>query len=297
MTMPDTIQPGLTPNDLLQQVLLLRSVALARAGHYDAAEQLLSQLKRAGTPVAALDLLARIRAQQGRLAEAEKLWIQATEFDPSNDTYAAALRRIARRQRRPTWLSILAGLVLGGVLVILGLELLGGRGPREAVNPPMTPNDISPASTGVPTGTEPSVPPQLNIHLVGVQAKAEGSEVVVTFTSGLFLQRSTLTPDARELLGRLAKQLEPMGSRLTIRVVGHTDDTTPPPGFRYPDNTALGLARAMAVAEHLRESSTLPRTVFLLQSLGEEAPPYPNDSRENRARNRTVVLRVSRARP
>lgn len=286
--MAEIIQPGLVSNDLLQQLVLSRAAALARAGHYDAAEQLLSELNRSGTTVAALDLLARIRAQQGRLAEAERLWTQAIQFDPSNDTYAAALRRIAQMQRRPAWLPVLAGLVLGAALVILGLRLVRGRGPERAMNPPVTPEDISHAPPGVP---------KLNIQLAGVQAKVEGNEVVLTFTSGLFLQRAGLTAGARELLGRLAKQLEPMGNRVSIRIVGHTDDAPPPPGFRYPDNTALGLARAVAVAEHLRESSTLPRTVFLLQSLGEEAPPYPNDSRENRARNRTVVLRVSRAQP
>src|SRR5438105_13854934 len=72
---------------LTVQVSLARATDLARAGKYDEAETVLAgAVGESGSHPAALDLLARIRAQQGRLIEAQALWGQASRLDPSNTT-------------------------------------------------------------------------------------------------------------------------------------------------------------------------------------------------------------------
>ena len=93
---------GLGLDALLMHIALAQATDLARAGRYLQAESILSEWSRSQEPVpAALDLLARIRAQQGRLAEAEVLWTQALQLDPGNEVYSAGLRRIGALRRRP----------------------------------------------------------------------------------------------------------------------------------------------------------------------------------------------------
>jgi len=106
---------------LLDQVALAQAADLARRGHYAQAAGLLSEMAgRQPTPVAALDLLARIRAQEGRLDEARALWAQALEVEPGNAPAQAALRRIAAlegRRLRPGFLrSAVAPVVAAGLL-------------------------------------------------------------------------------------------------------------------------------------------------------------------------------------
>ncbi len=84
---------------LLPQIALAQATELARAGQYAAALDLLNGSPEVGTSPAGLDLRARMCAQQGRLAEAEALWLEARRLDPQNSAYAAGLAEIARRQR------------------------------------------------------------------------------------------------------------------------------------------------------------------------------------------------------
>lgn len=110
---------------LTQELALAQASALAYAGRYAEAEQRLRPLLDDHTlPVAALDLLARIQAQQGRLQEAEAYWRQAQQSDTQNTTYAAGLRRVAYlRQRAVRWL-YLAPLMLTAVGAFLFIFVL-----------------------------------------------------------------------------------------------------------------------------------------------------------------------------
>jgi tetratricopeptide (TPR) repeat protein len=95
---------------------------------YEAAEQrLVPLLSRHPPVVAALDLLARIRAQQGRLSEAERCWQQALQLDRENTVYGAGLRRVAQLRRQAVHLFVFAPPLLGLVgllLLLLALNLL-----------------------------------------------------------------------------------------------------------------------------------------------------------------------------
>ena len=276
---------------VLRQLLLARATALARAGRYQAAEELLS----AGAGelgAAALDLLARIRAQQGRYGEAEDLWQQAAQLEPGNPAYAASLRLLRGMAGRPVWLHGVATLLLGGVLLLAVLLVLiavfSGRGPATDTQ---TRGRVG-AVVEEATAKAAAGPPTVLLEDPSVEVRKEGAELVVRFRSGLFSRGARLTPEGREALARVARQLEPHSSRLLIRVVGHTDNTLPPAGYRYRDNAGLGFERARVAAERLRASAKLPNEAIALASRGEEAPLFSNETRESRARNRTVVLRL-----
>ena len=98
---------------------------------------------------------------------------------------------------------------------------------------------------------------------------------------------SVVAPGRLALLRRVGVALR--GLDVRVVVVGHTDDQTPTPGKR--SNWQLSLARASEVVDLLREQAgTHDR--FLAQGEGASAPVAPNDTPENRARNRRVVITV-----
>jgi flagellar motor protein MotB len=142
---------------------------------------------------------------------------------------------------------------------------------------------------------EPAAPPEFEFGLPGVSVRRDGPAVVATFEEGLFSEGDSLRVEARQLLTALGRALEPQAGEIAISAIGHSDDLTPRGDSAFRDNAALGLSRAFAVVEHLRATTTLPAEVFQLQSAGARNPPFPNDSPANRARNRTAVLRISKA--
>ena len=101
---------------------LLCAYTLACAKQYAKAEGLiLSDTELAKTPEA-MDLLARIRVEQGDLAEARRLWQEIQALHPEHRPSQIALRNLdkpPRKQRDRLWLT------LGGAMLLIGGILLG----------------------------------------------------------------------------------------------------------------------------------------------------------------------------
>lgn len=91
--------------DLLKQLVLDQATDLARAGRYTEAERLLAENAHDQEIMpAALDLHARICAQQGRYREAHVFWTRALQLDPTNEAYIAGLLRLrGYSSSRWTW--------------------------------------------------------------------------------------------------------------------------------------------------------------------------------------------------
>lgn len=108
---------------LLDDFTVSQAAELAREGAYDRAESLLRpSLERPDAPLAALDLQARVCAQQGRLGEAAQWWQKVLEREPSSLAAQAALTRARALQRRPVWLQTLWPLLVGvGVLACVAI--------------------------------------------------------------------------------------------------------------------------------------------------------------------------------
>ncbi|WP_087020906.1 type VI secretion system protein TssL, long form [Thaumasiovibrio subtropicus] len=90
------------------------------------------------------------------------------------------------------------------------------------------------------------------------------------------------------LLSKVGRSLETTTGR--IMVVGHTDDR---PIFtsKFPSNWHLSLARATSVANLLAMGNQLSGRLWP-EGMGETSPRFPNDSDENRARNRRVEIDI-----
>lgn len=103
-----------------------QSIFAARGGRYAEAVQLLDAARAARqcTPVEALDLHARICAQQGLHLEAERLWLRATELSGNPTAFDAPLRRLRDLRIRPSRLPVV--LVAASVLLIMGTVVWRG---------------------------------------------------------------------------------------------------------------------------------------------------------------------------
>ena len=127
----------------------------------------------------------------------------------------------------------------------------------------------------------------------GMVVTAEGSEKVVVFESGVFASGTRLSREGEKLLSKVGRQLSPRAKTVSVTIVGCTDNVPVSGKKEYKDNQALGLMRAAAALKVLQSSSGLPAAAFKTVSRGTEWSPFPNDSAANRARNRTVVLRIT----
>jgi len=124
---------------------------------------------------------------------------------------------------------------------------------------------------------------------VAVIATKEG---VVVRISGSFLfdsGRAELKPAAIPILDQLSKDLRGMSN--DVRVDGHTDNI-PVDSPRYATNWELSTARAVTVARFLAEIGQVPASRLGATGYGEFHPLGPNDTREQRALNRRVEIRI-----
>lgn len=78
-----------------------------------------------------------------------------------------------------------------------------------------------------------------------------------------------------------------------LRIEGHTDDT-PISNARYPSNWELSVDRATRVLRFIEARGEYEPRKLVAVGFGEFRPAVPNDSPENRARNRRVELFASR---
>lgn len=290
-----------TGQQLILDLLSVQAAELARVGRYEAAESLLSPMSNAiqDSP-ACLDLLARIRAQQGAFSEAEALWIKAAQLSPGVSEYDRALHRIAKARRWPRYYAYGRVIAASSALLLIAVALIGLW--KLAQRP--VPRAAAPAMTGTvaqnpfSSMTAPSASEVNNLERVfkldGVSTKKTGSEVVLTFTSGLFSRAERLRPEARNTLSALAKKLEGHSEETSIQILGFTDDLLPSSG-KSSDNATLALRRAVVVAEYLRRNSKLPLRVITVGYGDTTQTPFPNDSSEHRLMNRSVIVRVARA--
>lgn len=99
--------------------------------------------------------------------------------------------------------------------------------------------------------------------------------------------RADLGDEARHALAAFAAQLKEANESVFIEIQGHTDGTG---SDDY--NMKLGEERAQAVRRELNKSHGLPLHRMSVISYGESEPVADNSKREERARNRRVVLVV-----
>ena len=113
-------------------------------------------------------------------------------------------------------------------------------------------------------------------------------EVVISDEQGNFeLGKADLPDDVRAKLDELAARLKAAPAGNYIEIEGHTDASG-----ATETNDRLGLARAENVKRYLYETYQIPLHKMNVISYGESKPVAPNNTREGRAQNRRVVIKV-----
>ena len=113
-------------------------------------------------------------------------------------------------------------------------------------------------------------------------------EVVLSEDKGNFRFGKAVMPDeAKSELDQLVQQLKSEPNGAFIEIEGHTDSTGP-----AELNYRLGLERAETVKRYLYEQHQVPLHRINVISYGEDKPIAPNQTREGRAQNRRVVIKV-----
>ncbi len=104
------------------------------------------------------------------------------------------------------------------------------------------------------------------------------------------LGSAELLPGGKEVLDQLGLALSQSPDQL-IQVAGHTDDLPIKKGsLRYPSNWELSAARALAAVRYLEEVCGIPGEQLKALANGPYHPRVPNDSPENRAKNRRIEI-------
>ena len=138
----------------------------------------------------------------------------------------------------------------------------------------------------------PSIIRTSDIMIPGTTVTKRGNHIVVRFDEGLFTKGYDLSAQAKVLLRRLGRKIKPHTKDHSIKITGYTDDDPIRKNSQYKSNHHLGLMRARSVLLFLQSDLGLPASAFQLDSKGADDPPYPNNSKENKQRNRTVVIEL-----
>jgi type VI secretion system protein ImpK len=277
---------------LTQEYVLSRASQLALERRYAEAEGLLVRVIQSDARMpSCYDLLARILAQQGKLADAEQLWTHAVQLEPDNAHYQAALKRISETRdhpsRRRNIIVALTVMVLLAGVGILGTAINSAIEDRNTVRMIPTVKDATDSvhsDRDIRTSSSIPVVPSLE----GVLCDRIENGIAVKFTAGLFVEGTKLSPRARYLLTKISQYLKPLGESITVTVIGYTDEIPVRKRGRYRDNGSLALYRAATVVDQLCREGTLPITLFSTRSGGVRSGVGSRGSTS--APNRTVEI-------
>ncbi len=113
-------------------------------------------------------------------------------------------------------------------------------------------------------------------------------EVVLSEDQGGFkFNQAKLPEDTQAKLDELVNQLKANPNGAYIEIEGHTDNVGP-----KDVNYRVGLERAEAVKRYLYEQHQIPLHKMNVISYGSEKPVAPNKTKDGRAQNRRVVIKV-----
>jgi outer membrane protein OmpA-like peptidoglycan-associated protein len=126
------------------------------------------------------------------------------------------------------------------------------------------------------------------VDAVEASARRLVFEVTLSEDQGNFKFGSTDLPDeAKARLDQVVDQLKANPANVFIEIEGHTDNVG-----AEALNERIGLERAEAVKRYLYEQHQIPLHKMNVISYGEAKPVAPNNTRDGRAQNRRVVVRV-----
>jgi chemotaxis protein MotB len=130
--------------------------------------------------------------------------------------------------------------------------------------------------------------PLINQHLVNINLTKRGIEVDISASLLFKTGEASLQPGALDVIRQVSAVLST--EVLPIEVEGHTDDI-PIMTAQFPSNWELSSARASSVVR-LMINNGVPEKRLAVVGLASNQPLVPNDSPENRAKNRRVSITI-----
>ena len=113
-------------------------------------------------------------------------------------------------------------------------------------------------------------------------------EVVLSEDQGNFKFGKTILPDeAKQKIDEMVAQIKQDPKNIYLEIEGHTDNIG-----AAKTNEQIGLQRAEAVKKYLYDQYQIPLHKMNVISYGKDKPVAPNKTREGRAQNRRVVIKV-----
>lgn len=284
----------------------LSSIAASKGNYAEASDYLSELLKSNEESTIIFDLQAKIAAQQGKFREAEFLWRKCLKTEPENPDYNAALNRINKILSTKTirfyyfFKSSLVITVLVLIFVLLFMysservaqkqQIINLKSQNEAI--------LSKVENLITIKTpENKLLSSINEKLkpiTGLTLVNTNNEIIILFDEGLFGNGADLKSNMKNILEILSKSISPYAGQIIVKIIGSTDSTPITFNNNFKNNDDLSIARAKAVFDWVYESSRIPREDMMIGSLGELNTWFPNDTPENRLKNRTVIIKISK---
>lgn len=126
---------------------------------------------------------------------------------------------------------------------------------------------------------------------VKVTLTEKGAHIVISDPVLFDLGKAELKPESRTALDIITKMIK-NSPKTEVFVEGHTDNW-PISNEEFPSNWELSAARALSVVKFFAFRRGIDPSRFAATGYGEYRPLKPNDSPENRAKNRRVEMFVN----
>jgi len=285
-------------NVLLSQVtfhtIFCEASDLARIGRYTDAENLLKTFIDWENSTFALDLLARISAQQGKLDQASGYWERALILSPTNLNFQESYKFITKSQRPIAgFVNLFKSIILLALAILIASLFLLRQIPLNSSDPtvpmPMYQTNDEALRTKIierldlllenqrkfdeklsvlqnPTphsiSTYPAEVISLSLYFPGTNViQIDQYRAIIYFDDIIFDYGWHFSPSASNTLTNIGKQLEDESNRIQITIVG----------FKFPneadDYFDLGLMRSAKVFDHLLATTNLPSDIFVVQPM------------------------------
>lgn len=128
-----------------------------------------------------------------------------------------------------------------------------------------------------------------------VTVSQDGGKIFVTFSQSVFFggDSSVILKEAYPVLDSMCEMLSSVAESLDeVRIQGHTARAGTGPNGVIKDRT-LASERATNVVMYIQQHSDVPPSCLVSEGFGEWRPVAPNDTAENRAKNRRVEMIIS----
>ena len=282
----------------------LSSIAASKGKYTQASDYLSELLKSDGESTPVLVLQAKIAAQQGKFREAEFLWKKCLKSDPANPDFISALSRInlliGAKANRFYFLSNFLKPIMIVLLVIVLLFLIFDerREYKQQWASLYSQNEELISKTNSLIELNKSNDDLLSEisskmrTISGITVESSANGISLLFDEGLFSRGVIIKSNQMTTLNFVSKTLSTYAGRVIVKIIGSTDRTPVSIGNNFKNNDELSIFRAKAVLDWIGKYSGIPGDDLMIGSPSESGTVFPDDTIENRLRNRTVIINI-----